>query len=198
MASYAFEIEIPDLTGFSFRIDDEILLRPVVQTDAEAVFIAVRANAQRLIEYMHWMTPDYSIEMANEFVEHSNAVAATGESLSLGIFRDGVFIGAIGFVYFDRKVRKTEIGYWIDSAAEGNGIISTATRVLIDFAFEKLSMNRIEIRCATRNVRSAAVPRRMGFTEEARLRESEIRNGKLQDFYVFGLLRAEWEKNKNA
>ncbi len=191
-------IQIPDLSNVSFQIDDEIILRRVGAGEASAVFETVRANTDRLLEYMHWMTRDYSLEMAKDFVERSLENAKKGESLSLGIFRNENFVGAIGFVGFDTHVRKTEIGYWIDAASEGKRIVSRATRLLIDYAINELSMNRIEIRCSTSNVRSAAVPKRLGFTEEARLRESEIRNGKLQDFYVFGLLLSDWDSMKNA
>src|SRR5688500_4233546 len=147
---------------------------------------------------MHWMTAEYSLKMAEEFIERSRENAKKGEALSLGIFQNEEFIGAIGFVGFDGLVRKTEIGYWIDGEAEGKGIVSRATRALIEFAFTDLSMNRIEIRCSTDNARSAAVPRRLGFIQEARLRQSEMRNNALQDFYIFGLLRSDWNSMENA
>lgn len=188
--------QLPDLSEVSFRLDDEISLRRVEDDQASAVFESVKANAVRLMEFMHWMTPDYSLQMAEEFVERSRENARKGESLSLGIFRREKFIGAIGFVGFDNLVRKTEIGYWIDGGAEGQGIVTRSTQALLVYAFEELSMNRIEIRCSTSNPRSAAVPRRLGFAEEARLRQSEMRNGKLQDFYVFGLLRSDWDRIK--
>ena len=191
-------ITIPDLRDVSFTLDAEITLRPVRTDEARAVFKTVKANTDRLIEFMHWMTSDYSIEMAEEFAERSRANAKIGESISLGIFRNDKFIGAIGFVGFDIVVGKTEIGYWIDGDAEGEGIVTRATRTFIEYAFCELSMNRIEIRCSTSNPRSAAVPRRLGFMEEARLRESEFRNGKLQGFYIFGLLRSDWESMKSA
>lgn len=198
MSDMPTAVVIPDLSGVFLTIDAEITLRQVRADETDAVYETVIANTDRLLEFMHWMTRDYSLEMANEFVERSGISAKKGESLSLGIFRNGKFIGAIGFVGFDVLVRKTEIGYWIDAEAEGGGIISRATKALIDYAFIELSMNRIEIRCAASNRRSAAVPRRLGFTEEARLRRSEIRNGKLQDFYVFGLLRSDWDSMKNV
>ncbi|MGE3465918.1 MAG: GNAT family N-acetyltransferase [Pyrinomonadaceae bacterium] len=198
MADAPSEFEMPDLSNVSISVDDEVVLRRVRPDEAEKVFETVIRNTERLLDFMHWMTRDYSLTMAEEFVERSKEAAEKGESLSLGIFRGETFIGVIGFVGFDRSVRKTEIGYWIDGDEEGKGIVSRATRSLIDLAFDEFSINRIEIRCATSNPRSAAVPRRFGFTEEARLRQSEIRNGVLQDFNVFGLLRPEWKCEDHA
>lgn len=90
------------------------------------------------------------------------------------------------------KALKTEIGYWIDREEQGKGIVSAATVKLIAFAFDTIGINRIEIRCAADNRRSAAIPRRLGFQQEGCLRQSEFRNGRLRDFLVFGLIKSEW------
>lgn len=175
----------------TFDLGRGVLLRRFRETDAEAIFETIKANEEHL-HFMHWITPDYSLAMAREFLERSSVAAERGESLGFGIFDRDRFIGSIGFVHFDRTARKTEIGYWIAADAEGKGIISRATRSLIDWAIRSENMNRIEIRCSTENIRSAAVPRRLGFTLEGRLRQSEFRHGRLVDFYVFGLLADEW------
>lgn len=181
--------------GLTFDLGGGLQLRRFRETDADAVYETVKRNEKHLY-FMQWITPDYSLEMASEFIERSNIAETQGEALSLGIFRDGNFIGSIGFVYFDRAVRKTEIGYWLDAAEEGKGIVSMATGKLIDWAFDVERMNRIEIRCAVENIRSAAVPKRFGFMLEGHLRESEFRFGRLVDFYIFGLLAAD-RKNKD-
>lgn len=174
----------------SFDLDDGIRLRRFQESDAQAIFQAVKSNVQHL-HFMQWLTPDYSIDSAKEFLERSARAAENGETVGFGIFRGDRFIGSIGFVYIDRLARKTEIGYWLVADEEGKGIISKAARCLIDWAIDVEGMNRIEIRCSALNHRSAAVPRRLGFTQEANLRQSEFRSGKLCDFYVFGLLASE-------
>ena len=59
---------------------------------------------------------------------------------------------------------------------------------MIDYAFEEMDMNRVEIRCSAENVRSAAVPERLGFKKEGLLRQAEVINGRPHAFLVFGLL----------
>jgi ribosomal-protein-serine acetyltransferase len=140
------------------------------------------------MEFMHWMTPDYSISSAEEFVTRSIAAAASKTSLGFGIFRDAHFIGSIGFNQFDWQSKRTEIGYWIDKGEEGKGIVTRSCERLIGYAFDDLNMNRVEIRCSTENIRSAAIPERLGFQKEGVLRRAEMRNGRLQDFSVYGLL----------
>ena len=172
----------------SLVVDQEIALRNFDETDVARVYDLVKRNREHLREFMHWMTTDYSIESAREFINNANEAIAQCKALSLGIFRKDTLIGGIGFVLFDWKSRKTEIGYWIDKAEEGRGIITRSTVALIEYAFDKLKLNRVEIRCSAENRRSAAIPERLGFVREGRLRQAEYRNGRLHDFYVFGLL----------
>lgn len=181
-----------------FKIDEEVALRRFREDDAAAVFETVHRNSEHLTEFMHWMSPDYSIESAKEFIERAVAPVTKSGSLGFGIFRKERLIGSIGFVYFDEKAGKTEIGYWIDQEEQGKGIVSKACRTLINWVFDEFDFNRIEIRCSAQNKRSAAIPERFGFKLEGHLRESEFRNGKLHDFLIFGLLRSEWLAKNHA
>lgn len=54
--------------------------------------------------------------------------------------------------FLDNK--KTEIGYWISKENEGRGIISKTIKVLIEYAFNDLGLNKIEIGVAVPNVRN--------------------------------------------
>ena len=88
----------------------------------------------------------------------------------------------------ERHVECQGGGYWLDRGEVGKGVVTRACRTLIKYAFEELGMNRIEIQCSAENRRSAAVPERLGFTKEGVLRQAELRNGKLHDFSIYGLL----------
>lgn len=182
----------------NIEIDKEITLRQFTPDDVDIVYQLVHRNADHLLEYMQWMVPEYDHVMAREFIDSSIMARQTRESLGYGIFRGGSLLGAIGFASFDWTAKATEIGYWIDKREEGKGIVSRAARVLIDYAFNNLEINRIEIRCAAGNTRSAAIPERFGFKLEGCLRQSRFRNGKLHDFLIFGLLRSEWKGEDHA
>lgn len=179
-----------------FSVRDDIMLRTFREGEAEMVYEVVDRNRDHLQTFMHWMTPEYSLESAKEFIARATSRTADDQGFGYGIFQGERLLGSIGFVSFDWKARKTEIGYWIDKAEEGKGIISASCAMLIDHAFDELGMNRIEIRCSAENARSAAIPERFGFKKEGVLRESEFRNGRLQDFVVYGLLSDEWRANR--
>ena len=179
-----------------FRVREGLTLRTFVESDADAVYDVVDRNRDHLETFMHWMTPGYSRESAREFIDRAVGRKEAEQGLGYGIFRGNLLIGSIGFVEFDWTSRKTEIGYWIDKAEEGKGIVSAACKVLIDYAIADLGMNRVEIRCSAENKRSAAIPERFGFKKEGVLRQSEFRNGHLHDFVVYGLLADEWPANR--
>src|SRR5688572_15340249 len=172
-------------------VDDEIVLRAWKESDVDSVLEAVLRNRDHLQPFMHWMTPDYNIESARKFITEGIANMQAKKNMGFGIYRGKDLIGTIGFVHFDWTSRKTEIGYWIDKDEEGKGIITRACRALIDYSFDELAMNRVEIRCSAENARSAAVPERLGFTQEGLLRQSDFRNGRFHDFKVYGLLANE-------
>jgi ribosomal-protein-serine acetyltransferase len=178
----------------SFHLDDETELRQFVDTDAESVFKAVKENLEHLRPFMHWAVEDYSLQSAQEFIKQSAKGATERKSFGYGIFRHRKVIGSIGYVKFNWISKRTEIGYWIALDAEGRGLISRSCRLLIDYAFDELGMNRIEIRCAASNSRSRAIPERLGFLQEGILRQYELRNGVLHDFAVYGLLKSEWKR----
>lgn len=64
-----------------------------------------------------------------------------------------------------------EIGYWVHVDHVNRGYATEAAGALTRVAFELAGMRRVEIRCLTDNVRSAAVPRKLGYTHEATLRQ---------------------------
>ena len=59
-------------------------------------------------------------------------------------------------------------------------------------------MNRVEIRCATENVRSRAVPERLGFKLEGILRQSIWRHKRYYDLAMYGILAEEWKISEQS
>lgn len=118
----------------------------------------------------------------------------TREMLSMGVFdrvNDGL-LGVIGLVVHRWGIGSFEIGYGLRTSAVGRGYVAEATRLLSGFAFDHLNANRIMIRCDAENTRSAAVPRRLGFTQEGLLRrDSTAPAGRIRDTLIFSLIRSD-------
>ncbi len=178
---------------FNLKVRGEIELRSIDEKDAAEILEIVKRNYEHLRPFLHWVTIDYSLESAREFIRQTQKAVAENTSQTFGIFYREKIVGVVSFVGFNWQNRRTEIGYWIDKNYEGKGIMTDACRVLINYAFSELKMNRIEIRCATENVRSRQIPERLNFKLDGVLRQSEWRHTRFFDMAIYSLLAKEWK-----
>jgi RimJ/RimL family protein N-acetyltransferase len=73
------------------------------------------------------------------------------------------------------------------------GYGSEATRLMIEYGFNTVNLNRIQLHVAVENEGAVKVYERTGFKIEGTLREAMYHEGKYSDFYVMGILRSDWE-----
>lgn len=172
-----------------FDLGDGAELRSLEPEDAEAVFSVIDANRERLRRWFPWVDPTISAANTREFIEASRASATDVEAV--GIWVDGEYAGNMG-MRIDVLSNHGEIGYWIAEGFEGRGLVTKGCRALIEHGLRELGLHRIEIKAAPDNVRSRAVAERLGFTQEAQLREAGLAAGGYHDLVVYGLLEHEW------
>lgn len=176
----------------SILIDNEMLLRSFQPDDAPELFRAVNESRQHLRPWFDWVDQTNKIEHSLHFIQKSLHELQYQESLALGIFYKSHIIGSIGVHHWDHTTKRAELGYWIAKKYEGKGILNKCLIRFIDFLFNKAALNKIEIRFMPSNSRSARVAERLGFKTEGLIRQSSIRNGKLEDIVITGLLKTEW------
>jgi RimJ/RimL family protein N-acetyltransferase len=92
-----------------------------------------------------------------------------------------------------------EIGYWIHVDHLNQGLATETSAALTKVAFEIQGVDRVEIHCGPENVRSAAVPRKLGFSHEATLRRRAAPgDGKLRDVMFWTLFVDEYPASAAA
>ena len=168
-------------------------LRPVRLEDAEELYAVVDRNRARLMRWLPWATPAYSLPDVRHFLALHVKENTEGSTFTTVIRHRGVICGCIGLHRIDRVHHSTSIGYWIDEAHEGKGITTSACRAMITAGFRDFGLHRIEIRCATWNHRSSSIPRKLEFLEEAILREAEWLHDHWVDLRVFSMLAQDWK-----
>ncbi len=181
-----------DSIGLTIQLNSDTELRSIGLGDADEMFAAIDRNRERLHQWLPWASSGYSIADTYLFLSNSLEELARHESLTMTIRHRGNLCGAIGLHRIDHKNRSSAIGYWIDEAHEGKGIVTAACRAMVNEGFRNFGLHRIEIRCATWNHRSSAVPRRLEFLEEGILREAEWLHDKWVDLRVFSMLAQDW------
>ena len=98
------------------------------------------------------------------------------------------FAGLVGFKETDWINKKTELGYWLSERMQGKGIITCCVKALVRFAFKKLKLNRVQIKVAPGNSKSAAIPKKLGFLFEGIERAGEKHQQLYRDLEVYSLL----------
>jgi RimJ/RimL family protein N-acetyltransferase len=168
------------------RIDlgDGAYLRFFTADDAPAVAAAVGASLEHLRPWMPWANEQSAqTEFQRERLRKLPALAARGEEWQYGLFESEkpAVLGSFGLMP-RRGPGALEIGYWVRVDATGRGLATRATSALTKVALEQRGVRRVFICCDEANVRSAAIPRRLGFRVlriERRVPEAPGEQGRL-------------------
>lgn len=104
-------------------------------------------------------------------------------------------IGSAGFYDYDAEVGSAELGYDLDPAHWGRGLMSEALTAILDFLFERFGLNRVQAMAMPRNVASRLLLEGLGFAQEGVLRDHGVDElGHVCDDVVYSLLRREWRR----
>lgn len=171
----------------SLTVNSNITLQRVSYSDAKVLFSLIDQNRDRLRKWLPFVDSTLSWEQTEAFIG-SLFVPHSREMVFTIRYMDEM-AGLIGYKDIDRNNKKLEIGYWLAPAFEGKGIISKSIETMIDAAFEKMEMNRVQIRCGVGNTRSSNVPKRLNFRFEGIERNGEWLNGRFVDLEIYSLLK---------
>lgn len=94
--------------------------------------------------------------------------------------------------------RSTEIGIEILPEYQGRGYGSEAIKWILNWAFERLGLHRVQIRAFGWNVRAIELYRRLGFKEEGRWRDALWHEGRWWDDVQLSILEDEWKQQSKA
>jgi ribosomal-protein-serine acetyltransferase len=180
--------------GLMFRraVAPGIELKLLEVGEARTLFGLADRNRARLREWLPWVDQTRSAEDVRLFILRVQEQYRSNMGPQAGVWVDGVLSGTMGCHPIDWANRNCSVGYWLDAAQEGKGVITRCCAALTDYLFDELGLHRIEIRCGTGNLRSCAIPHRLGFTREGVSRNAEWVNDHWVDLVIWGLLEADW------
>lgn len=177
---------------FSLPLKESVQLKPLRSGHARELLQLIEGSRHTLGPWMPWTQQLRELEDAEEFIGNAARLYADNDAVTAGLWDHERLAGVIGFHEINWRSRSTQIGYWLGESFEGRGLMSLASRALIDYAFIELGLHRIEIRCATNNGRSRGIPERLGFLLEGVLRQAEKLDDGYVDHAVYGMLAEEW------
>jgi N-acetyltransferase len=171
---------------------DKVLLRPL-QPEDKTVFseLAVDESLWKYftLELNHPDQLDKWIAMAVEEREKGLRIPFTIIDKSTNTITGSSSYGSIS--YFDKRI---EIGWsWLGIKYQGTGINFHAKFCLLNYAFEVLQFERVEIKTDNLNERAKQGLRKVGATEEGVLRSHmQMPHGRRRDSIYFSILKKEW------
>jgi ribosomal-protein-alanine N-acetyltransferase len=169
-----------------------------IRTEDVDDFYDVYSNPQVM---RYWSTPpladkEAALKLINEIqadVERQD-IMKWGIALSTG----DKLIGSVTLFHLDFTNRRAEIGYAQGRPYWGQGYMQEALTAVLNHAFNELNLHRIEADVDPRNVASVRTLERLAFQREGFLRERWQVNGEIQDAFLYGLLRPDWETLKTT
>jgi ribosomal-protein-serine acetyltransferase len=166
---------------------ERLLLAPVGPGHVEELWRATQDSLPQLRPWLYWArSNELGERMA--FVHASMAAWEGGTDWVFALLFEGVAVGTIGLHGYDDVLEQAELGYWLRTDLGGRGLMTEAARAVVGFAFDRLSLHRIELHAAPGNAGSIAVAERAGFRREGLLRHGSRGADGWYDVYVYGLL----------
>ena len=181
---------------FFFTVDEDITLKLLTKQNSTELFKIVDKNRVFFREWLPWVDSKKTVEDFRSSIEKWEKRYISNTAINAGIFFKGELVGMLAFPEIDWRGKKTSFGYWLSPDFEGKGIVVRCVKGLTNYAFKTLNLNRVEISCAEDNLRSRALPEKLGFIKEGILRDNYYLNGCLHNLIVYSLLKSDWEKAK--
>lgn len=175
----------------SLVVNDHIRLEILRPSMAEEIFKAIDSDREYLKKWLPFVDLTLEVSDTEKFIQGLNEQKDTKRDEIYSIWVNEKFAGLVGFKDTDWINRKTEIGYWLIENLQGKGIITSCVYKLVKYSFEKLGLNRIQIKAAIGNTKSAAIPKRLGFQFEGIERAGELHNNNYFDLEVYSLIRSD-------
>lgn len=144
--------------------DDVVLLRQPDDNDAVSLFQAVKVSLPELEPWMDWATIAYTMSSAQNWVDFVQTAWLHNTSFHFLITdkKTSEFLGCCGLDGLNHKEKSCSLGYWVRSDKTNMGIAFRSSRLLIQYAFSRLNLEKIEIVIGEDNIASQKVANKLG------------------------------------
>jgi len=158
-------MKLPPYETFPQMFSDQIVLREVQSSDIKDIVEISFYDAQ----------PAFTVEKATEIQNSIDQDYQKGSSIHWGIAdrQTNVIMGTLGFYRgFDKGVG--ELGCVLKPEFHGKGFMTTAMKLVIEFAFYKMELIKIIAVTTKLNTNAVKLLRRLDFIEASNLQEDKI------------------------
>ncbi|MCO4799638.1 MAG: GNAT family N-acetyltransferase [Colwelliaceae bacterium] len=102
---------------------------------------------------------------------------------------NGEKLGYISLRVVNHEAKIAEVGFMIKAGAQGKGIGSKALKLMKQYAFDTLMLNKLVAFCSVHNSGSYSLLEKEDFFRESCLKENTLMNNQYRDDYAYGLCK---------
>ena len=172
---------------------DHYSLRLLRLGDLDPYFALVQRNKERLADrFVGTVSRTKTLEEAQEFVEEmiKHTISNTYFPYVIIDENENRIIGFIDLKNIDWDIPKTQIGFYIDEAYEGKGIVSKAISKIIEYCFDDKGFEKLFMRIHPDNLAAKKVAEKCGFELEGTIRKDyKTPSGNLVDLLYYGKVK---------
>ena len=174
--------------------DERVLLRPLEESDYENL-LPFALNEPTLWKYS--LVQAAGEDGLRNYMQIALGEKQKGLEYPFIVFdkKENAYAGSTRFYDINLPYKTIQLGYtWYGKKFQGTGLNKHCKFLLLEFVFEKLALERFELRADARNERSIAAMKSIGCKVDGILRsnmptaEGDVR----RDSIVLSILRDEW------
>lgn len=168
----------------------ELVFRKYREEDVVERFKAIEETKAELSKWYNCCHPGYSDRENRKWIKNCARLWRLGKEYSFKITDslDIIQFGECRINHINDMHKLANIFYWVRADYEGRGIASQATRMLAQFGFRELNLNRLEIFMSLRNIASQKMAEKASAKKEGILRNRINLRGRIEDAVLCWLI----------
>ncbi|SDB83489.1 diamine N-acetyltransferase [Pelagirhabdus alkalitolerans] len=172
-------------------MEDKLHIRPLEKDDLEFIY-KMRTNPE-VMDY--WCEEPYTTKekLTKEYEEHINSRSHRAFIL----YHANDKVGFLALYGIDSRHRNAEFAIMFDPAQHGKGYAKKATRIMVDYAFNQLNLNKLSLEVVKQNEKAIHIYESVGFKVEGDLKQHYFVDGEYCDGLMMGLLREDYLKQSH-
>jgi len=176
------------------RMTDEIEVSLRRAREADARLMATWRSLPEVRRYQPlWPVPPSQLRRNIRRQRGFSLEEQRGRGVTWIVESDGNAAGWVSLRNVDWYAKSASIGFSVAPWAQGRGIARRGVAAVLDLAFLPGRMIRVEADCDVDNQRSQHLLDALGFQREGVMRAFARMPEGRRDFYLYSLLRDEWE-----
>lgn len=177
-------------------IGEHVMLREYRQDDFQAIRYWV--NNQQATQYLSpifWFPQ--SENATTDFMNRAMNAGPNAAYFVVADVKDQSYIGQADLFEINWRTRVAEVGIVMgDEAKRGKGFGTEAMKLLLDYAFGVLGLERVQLDVYAENKRAIRCYEKAGYIMEGTRRHAAVVHGKPANVHMMAVIREDWERSK--